>query len=410
MSPRLLRRVLRLESLETRRVLAASLLDGVLTIEGTHRSDKISVVLSGEFSDQLRVAVNKSVTFFTLAEVSEIQVFAGKGNDRVHISDDVLLSALIDGGKGNDWLRGGGGHDIILAGLGNDHADGGLGDDVLVGDAGHDKLVGGDGNDELEGGVGHDHLSGGDGDDILTGGDGHDRLKGGDGVDELFGGNGHDHLSGGDGDDLAHGDAGNDHVDGNDGNDALFGDDGHDHVHGGCGNDWVEGGDGKDHLKGGKGDDSLKGGLGNDHLNGGEGVNLLDGDEGFNKLKNGTETDLDAPPPPPDVPQFITFMQSEGGVQGQLVYTNTPNGDGSEEVLEVFVNNGMEGDMLPLVIGGRVLGFITIDANGQGHAKFSTLPDQPDERAFPTNFTLADGAEVALGPELSGMLNLSVAD
>lgn len=394
MSASVLRRIPCFEGLESRRVLANSvttLSAGLLSIEGTSKNDKIVVAVAGEFGDQLSVQVNKTVTFFALADVSEIQIDAGAGNDKVSLGADVLVGAHLDGGKGNDWLQGGGGSDVLLGGQGNDHLSGGGGDDVLVGDAGNDRLWGGAGNDELEGSAGHDKLSGDEGDDVLSGGAGHDRIHGGDGDDEAWGGNGHDLLYGGAGDD------------------ELFGEEGHDLIYGQDGNDWLEGGSGKDKLVGGLGDDSLKGGAGNDHLDGGEGVNLLDGDEGRNKLKNGTETDLDQPPPPPDVPEYLTTLQSEGTSSGQIIYQNSPLGDGFEQTLEIDVQGGVEGDMLAVVIDGRVLGILTVDATGQAHAKFSTVPDQAGERAFALNFTLVDGAEVSIGPELSGMLNLSQA-
>ena len=60
----------------------------------------------------------------------------------------------------------------------------------------------------------------------------------------------------------------------------------------------------------------------------------------------------------------------------------------------MFVNNGVEGESLPFVVGGRVLGFVTSMHLGQAYVRFSTVPDF-DERAFPMGFVLVDGAEVA---------------
>jgi Ca2+-binding RTX toxin-like protein len=282
-------RKLRLEGLESRRVLAAgvaTLSDGVLSIEGTHKNDKIVVSLAGEDLTQLCVKINKSTTLFSAADVNSLVINAGNGNDRVIVAQNVLIPAQIFGGKGNDWLTGGGGNDVIYGGAGNDKLDGGAGNDQLFGEAGHDHLKGGEGDDELWGGAGHDRLDGGAGNDLLYGEAGHDILRGGDGDDQLFGGAGHD---------------------------LLYGD---------AGNDWLDGGDGHDKLRGGHGDDSLKGGAGNDHLDGGTGVNLLDGGAGKNKLKNGTVADLDQPPPPPqnDGPEYITFFSAEGGSHAQLVY------------------------------------------------------------------------------------------
>jgi RTX calcium-binding nonapeptide repeat (4 copies) len=63
--------------------------------------------------------------------------------------------------------------------------DGGGGDDVLRGDTQGDELTGGPGDDELYGAGGDDILSGGAGDDYLEGGAGADTFDGGEGDDDL---------------------------------------------------------------------------------------------------------------------------------------------------------------------------------------------------------------------------------
>jgi Ca2+-binding RTX toxin-like protein len=411
MSTNLYRR-LWFEGLESRRVLAAgvTLVDGVLTVEGTNRSDAIVVTVSGEFGDTLSVFFNRSVHSFQLSQVSELQIHAGGGNDKVWIADNVELLATVFAGNGNDWLKGGGGRNEFFGGKGNDHLVGSEGDDLLVGEEGNDRVWGLGGQDHLEGNAGNDHLDGGDGDDLMFGDAGQDKLKGGAGSDEMWGGFGHDHLSGGDDNDVVHGEAGKDHLHGGLGDDQLFGEDGKDHIDGNEGNDWLDGGGDKDKLWGGLGDDNIKGGAGNDHLNGGEGNNLLDGDEGNDKLIGGTEFDFDAPPPPPPEPEvveYITYMQSEGGMQAQLVYTNSPLGDGHEEVLHVHVNNGYPLGQLLVTIGGVDLGYVNCDENGTAYLCYSTVCNDPGEQALPEGFGFVDGASVNVGPELHGFLNLS---
>ena len=108
--------------------------------------------------------------------------------------------------------------------------DGGLGDDDLRGRDGKDTLIGGQGNDILYGK---------DGDDLLNGENGNDILNGEQGNDLLYGGSGEDILRGGNGSDRLHGDAGNDLLTGNDGSDRL---------HGCLGSDTLIGGNGSDHL------------------------------------------------------------------------------------------------------------------------------------------------------------------
>jgi Ca2+-binding RTX toxin-like protein len=362
-------RKLRLEGLESRRVLAAgvaSLSEGVLSIEGTHKNDKIVVSLAGEDLSQLAVKINKSTTLFNAAEVTSLVINAGNGNDRVIVADNVLIPAQIFGGKGNDWLTGGGESDVIYGGAGNDKLDGGSGNDQLFGEAGHDRLRGGAGEDELWGGTGHDRLEGGLGNDLLQGEAGHDIVRGGEGDDQVFGGAGHD---------------------------LLYGD---------AGNDWLDGGDANDKLVGGHGDDSLKGGAGHDHLDGGSGVNLLDGDAGKNKLKNGTVTDLDQPPPPPqnDSPEYITFISAEGGSHAQLVYQVV----GGTPRLTIDVEGAGEFEEMSIFLGGVEVALLVVNGSGAGQIVFSASPTD-DEHQLPAG--LVDGSLVKIGELLAGALNLS---
>jgi Ca2+-binding RTX toxin-like protein len=362
-------RKLRLEGLESRRVLAAgvaTLSDGVLSIEGTHKNDKIVVSLAGEDLTQLSVKINKSTTLFSAADVTSLVINAGNGNDRVVVAESVLIPAQIFGGKGNDWLTGGGAIDVIYGGAGNDKLDGGSGDDQLLGEAGQDRLRGGMGSDGLWGGAGHDRLEGGAGNDFLYGEAGHDQLRGGDDDDQLFGG---------------------------DGKDLLYGQNG---------NDWLDGGVANDKLIGGEGDDSLLGGDGNDHLDGGAGVNLLDGGGGTNKLKGGTVTDLDQPPPPPqnDGPEYITFLSAEGGSHAQLVYQVV----GGTPRLTIDVEGAEAYQELTIVVGGVELGLLIVNGEGAGQIVFSASPEG-DEHELP--FELVDGAAVQIGLLLAGPMNLS---
>ena len=224
----------------------------------------------------------------------------------------------LEGGDGNDMLRGDGGNDVLHGGdqndeligddgdvgqvrQGDDLLDGGDGDDflfggggadILIGSEGRDQLIGDyvngprldDGQDILDGGGGDDLLIGGGGDDILNGGGDNDELQGGKGFDTLYGGSGNDRLYGEEEDDRLFGDEGDDGLDGGEGNDVLAGDGGNDQLIGGAGFDELLGGDGADILSGGDGDDVLVGGAGADTLIGGAGAdtylfNLGDGIE-----------------------------------------------------------------------------------------------------------------------------------
>lgn len=140
----------------------------------------------------------------------------------------------LDGGAGNDTLRGEGGYDMLIGGSGNDVIDGGAHEDTLIGGRGNDTIDGGADTDlaqfivnrtvsvnlaagtvtsavlgsdtirnveNIETGSGADSLIGDDGGNLFRSGGGNDTLNGGGGNDTLVGGAGRDLLIGGAGND-----------------------------------------------------------------------------------------------------------------------------------------------------------------------------------------------------------------
>jgi hypothetical protein len=99
----------------------------------------------------------------------------------------------LDGGEGDDEIRGLGAKDDLTGGLGSDIFYGGPGNDFLKGTTWYgrdratskDVLYGGPDDDELDDSAGDDVLYGGDGEDVLYAGRGEDVLYGGDGNDSL---------------------------------------------------------------------------------------------------------------------------------------------------------------------------------------------------------------------------------
>lgn len=205
---------------------------------GTHGRFFILTDAGGRVTDEL---------VDTIENGDKTLVNGTAGNDAIIVTDDMLsdfsagitvgnatatngykigIAAVIDGGAGDDTIRGGD--------LGNDLL-GGSGNDVLIGGKLDDYLSGGDGNDRLfagnvvnpapsdqasidaalavDGGNGN-ILDGGNGNDALYGGTGSDWLIGGTGADTLFGGKGGDILDAGANgtaiDDVAQGGAGSD--------------------------------------------------------------------------------------------------------------------------------------------------------------------------------------------------------
>jgi Ca2+-binding RTX toxin-like protein len=188
------------EPLEGRRLLSASLANGVLTVTGTSGADHIEFQKRADKA-QLRLEFNGHEFKYALSSVHKIVAKGLGGNDLITFSGrdgGLSIPSLLDGGDGNDTLEGGNGNDTLLGGNGNDHLQGKAGKDSLSGGAGNDTLEGGDGNDILKGDSGNDDLFGGSGNDNLSGGDGDDDLRGDSGDDSLFGGHGNDDFLTGD--------------------------------------------------------------------------------------------------------------------------------------------------------------------------------------------------------------------
>jgi RTX calcium-binding nonapeptide repeat (4 copies) len=141
--------------------------EGLLTIEGTKRTDRLTLRL--EAGDpgilQLDVGDDGSADYdFARQDVARIELNAGDGDDRVRIdeSNGVIseIPTTIDGGAGADSLAGGSGAELLLGGDGNDSIDGNRGNDVAFMGAGDDTFVWdpGDGSDVVEGQDGADTM------------------------------------------------------------------------------------------------------------------------------------------------------------------------------------------------------------------------------------------------------------
>ena len=134
--------------------------------------------------------------------VGEDRLDGGPGDDTIRGS---VCGSSARGGTGNDRFTAGGGDNSVQGGDGDDiidlrnaepgaYAEGGLGNDSITGPQGGMYGNGNEGNDIVIGGAGNDDLVGMDGDDSLDGGGGNDALNGGPGIDQLAGGDGDDNL------------------------------------------------------------------------------------------------------------------------------------------------------------------------------------------------------------------------
>jgi len=354
-------RRLRIETLENRTLLAADLVNGLLTVVGTNGNDNIDVQVatSGPNAGQLQVDVNGAQNFFDVNLVNTIQISGLSGNDQITVDDNVAIDTSINGGKGNDTIKGGSGSDTIHGDAGNDSIDGSDGDDVIFGDKGNDAILAGAGNDTADGGSGNDTIHGDDGDDTIRGN------------------NGNDTLSGDANDDNIHGDNGKDSVNGDDGDDDVYGDNGSDSLDGGDDNDHLDGGNGRDDCHGGQGDDQLKGGRGHDQLDGDDGNNLLDPDKGHDDVEDGIEADLDS--------EFKAILTGAGDMSGKASY-ELENEDGQIKTnFELEVRNLAANSTLDVVIDGVTVGQVSTDGSGEGELHLSSDPSG-DELPFPSGF------------------------
>jgi Ca2+-binding RTX toxin-like protein len=245
-----------------------------------------------------------------LGTLTAATVNADDLNDVIFVlNDDVVVT--VNGGAGDDDLRGGPGSDLLNGDADDDTIRGGAGADSINGGA--NNTPGGDTADygssalgvnvsldgvandgpagELDNVTNVEIVEGSSHNDTLTGGGGDETLRGNNGVDMIKGGTGNDTLEGGNGADDLDGEGGTDTVTynpasadltitldnaANDG--ANLGAEG-DNVHstneviiGGVGDDNITGSANPETLNGGGGNDTLHGLGGADNLNGGSGT------------------------------------------------------------------------------------------------------------------------------------------
>ncbi len=193
---------------------------------------------------------------------------------------------MLDGGAGNDTLRGGSDDNILIGGDGNDVVRGQGGDDWVIAGAGNDSYHGGRGFDVLDmsnatGAVTVDLRGGtatGMGNDSAVGFEG---LVGSDFDDSLIGNSVNSWIDGG---------AGDDTISGRRGRDTLEGGDGNDKINGGRGFDLIYDGQGDDHVNAGRGNDTVIAGGGANRYDGGRGYDTID----YSQATSGVAIDLDA--------------------------------------------------------------------------------------------------------------------
>ncbi|MFA5273568.1 MAG: calcium-binding protein [Candidatus Peribacter sp.] len=209
---------LRVEPLEQRTLLSV-VIDAVMTgpdrygvvrFKDTQPGDN-SAVFEKLPDGSLTALVDNNISLHTTAgrTVKKLIIIEKGGNDCAIIDSSLgSITVVAYLGAGADYCRqeasgvtkifGQDGSDSInVMSAANCYIDGGKGDDDLRGGEGNDKIFGRNGDDNLVGGGGNDRLDGGNDDDLLQGGDGNDTLLGRNGEDDLYGGKGVDTYNGG---------------------------------------------------------------------------------------------------------------------------------------------------------------------------------------------------------------------
>ncbi|MDO5297573.1 MAG: hypothetical protein Q4F00_13270 [bacterium] len=181
-------------------------------ISGSGKDDKISV--SSAEDGSITVDVNGTKRSFTAEQAERLIIDGAAGDDIIRVSDDVAANMHIMGGRGDDKIYGGSGHDYIVDDYGHNEIHGGDGDDIIkmaglgkrgpieaLGDLFNHEweltntVYGGDGNDTIYGGRAQDTIYGEEGDDVIYAGAGNDELSGGAGTDIINTGAGADLVS-----------------------------------------------------------------------------------------------------------------------------------------------------------------------------------------------------------------------
>ncbi|MDJ0734087.1 MAG: SBBP repeat-containing protein [Nostocaceae cyanobacterium] len=115
-------------------------------------------------------------------------ILGNAANNSLNFQKTTLVNVIyVDGGAGEDEIKGSVNDDTFRGGADKDKIEGKDGNDVLYGDGGTDELKGGKGQDTIHGGADNDKLNGEDDDDILIGGAGNDELDGNKGNDKVIG-------------------------------------------------------------------------------------------------------------------------------------------------------------------------------------------------------------------------------
>lgn len=312
-----------------------------------------------------------AVTTFNLADVREIQISSGGGDDLIILGQKLPISASIDAGSGNDSVSAGTRDDTITGGSGNDYVFGHGGNDAIGGALGGDEILGGAGVDagdyktrDVDLNISINNLAGdgqsGENDNVRTD------------IEKIIGGSAADTIN-------ASGAAAGVVLDGADGDDDLTGSPFDDVLVGGAGNDSASGGAGDDRIFVEDGED--------DDFDGGDGDDVA-----FADLD---DSDQDV--------EFVLFGSTSGGDP-----TLVPGGSATINNRVLTVTGGGASDLIG----------VSLSQDGQS-ALVLELPDYPNatDEPFVSEFPIADfdsvlvnlgsGADLFQGTDLDDQITIN---
>jgi len=143
---------------------SASVANGILSVEGTPGVDTITLGIGADPSTLLvDFGTGATPASFARSTFTAISVSLGPADDNFSVNSQGQFNNValtIDGGPGNDMIRGSNGNDVIFSGPGDDNVDGGRGTDTEVLGPGSDTALWlpGEGSDVVNGDSGQDAL------------------------------------------------------------------------------------------------------------------------------------------------------------------------------------------------------------------------------------------------------------
>ena len=137
-----------IETLEQRRLLSVSLVEGRLEVRGGSGADAITIDFTNE-GNRVAVFDNGKIRRFDRTDIGQIIILGRGGNDAITLNSTVTLGASVYGEAGHDTISGGAARDRIFGGDGHDRINGGVGSDVLRGELGNDVIHGNGGLDTM---------------------------------------------------------------------------------------------------------------------------------------------------------------------------------------------------------------------------------------------------------------------